>query len=608
MHNIRLLLLIFFTISSLSAAEVKYSKFVDAQIKILKEINSKDITQKKIENLRVQQEILFEDELNEFLAKKQQYINNIELFESKIFVLKKNIIVNKKANNSYAVLRDELALKSYTLVRSQNIMVKNILKSLNEPTIDMFEKDLNNYVNENQLQVQELYKNDYSNILLTESNSTIFMQAKKNLEEFDILKEINTATITYLYSIQNRMYRLNKYSQYHIINLAIYINSLDAVKNLNPILEFYGLNIIKLTVMVFLSLVILFFRKIVYVTLEKYLVRIDSLEKYAPKILKKIRKTIKFLIIIINVNMVIYVYNDFSSNVFVSKIFNIIYGFYFTLLFYIFTNTIASIRLGLLKNIEAKMKNDLINVGIKIVNFIIITIGLLIMLYFADIDLTGILSGLGIGGLAVAFAAKDTISNFFGTLSILFSNVFSQGDWIEINGHEGVVIEIGLRVTTLRTFDNALIAIPNGTFASQDIKNWNKRVLGRRIKMSLGIKYDSKSENIKEAVEDIREMLQNHPSIATKDTKFRHREYHSAKLVSKNDLKGVKSTLLVYLDEFKDSSINILIYCFTKSVDWEEWLIAKEDVMHNIMAIIEKHDLEFAFPSLSLYNETVVKD
>jgi MscS family membrane protein len=231
----------------------------------------------------------------------------------------------------------------------------------------------------------------------------------------------------------------------------------------------------------------------------------------------------------------------------------------------------------------------------------------LIILYFAGVNLTAVLSGLGIGGLAVAFAAKDTISNFFGTLSILFSDVFSQGDWIEIDGREGTVVEIGLRVTTIRTFDNALIAIPNGTFASNDIKNWNKRKLGRRIKMKLGVKYDSKPEDIKNAIIQIRQMLQNHPEIATKDTVYEHilrRRGRVAKLVSKDDLEGVKRTLLVYLDEFSDSSINILVYCFSKSVMWEDWLRTKQDVMEKIMDILQENNLEFAFPSLSIYDET----
>lgn len=126
--------------------------------------------------------------------------------------------------------------------------------------------------------------------------------------------------------------------------------------------------------------------------------------------------------------------------------------------------------------------------------------------------------------------------------------------------------------------------------------------------MQLGVKYNSKSDDIKNAITEIREMLDKHPQIATLNTKYEHRESRGTRLVSKDDLQGVKKTLLVYLDEFGDSSMNILVYCFSKSVNWEEWLATKEDVMHKIMEIFEKNHLEFAFPSLSIYNEVDSQD
>jgi MscS family membrane protein len=246
----------------------------------------------------------------------------------------------------------------------------------------------------------------------------------------------------------------------------------------------------------------------------------------------------------------------------------------------------------------------MVNVAIKIINFVIFIIGLLLVLHFAGANLTTVLSGLGIGGFAIAFAARETLSNFLGTISILMSDTYSQGDWIVVDGKQGNVVEIGLRVTTLRTFDNALISIPNGIVANKDVKNWNKRTLGRRIKMNIGIKYNSEPENIHVAIEEIREMLLTHPSIASnKSTYEENNRSKNIKLVSKEDELGVKRTLLVYLDEFSDSSINILVYCFAKKTDWAKWLEAKEDVMYKVMEILVKNNLEFAFPSLSLYTE-----
>ena len=121
--------------------------------------------------------------------------------------------------------------------------------------------------------------------------------------------------------------------------------------------------------------------------------------------------------------------------------------------------------------------------------------------------------------------------------------------------------------------------------------------------MTLGVKYNSKAKDLSAAVEEIRQMLQEHKGIASERTSYEVRSRKSPKLVSKEDELGVKRTLLVYLDEFSDSSINILVYCFSKTTVWNEWLETKEDVMYKIMNILEKNSLEFAFPSLSLYQE-----
>jgi len=368
-------------------------------------------------------------------------------------------------------------------------------------------------------------------------------------------------------------------------------------------LEFVGLDILKIFLIVSLFLLLYFIRKVLYVSLENYLISMNLFDKYFKAILDKIRKPIEIIIILINVKWSIYIYNDFLINTLISKVFNILYAVVAFVIFYRILNAVASIKLSEISSTERKIKNEMINISIKIINFIIFIIGVLVVLEIGGANITAILSGLGIGGFAIALAAKDSLSNFFGTISILLSDVFSQGDWIEVDGKEGVVVEIGLRVTTLRTFDNALISIPNSILASKDVKNWNKRKLGRRIKMKLGIKYDSKSQDIKNAIIDIREMLAQHNDIATSNTKSDYSDKRITQIVSKDDLIGVKKTLLVFLDEFSDSSINILVYCFSKTVVWDEWLATKQDVMHKIMEIFEKNNLEFAFPSLSLYHE-----
>ncbi|WP_373070265.1 mechanosensitive ion channel family protein [Sulfurimonas sp.] len=381
------------------------------------------------------------------------------------------------------------------------------------------------------------------------------------------------------------------------------INNYEVVKDINSVLSVAGLSVVKVLLILFVSLFLFLIRKYLYDLVEKLFVKLSYTRKSAHEILKSLKSSFEYLLIFINIHIAIYIYNDFMPNEIISMVFAIIYSLMFTIVLYKVINKIAYMKVKKIDKDNSKIKASVINVGIKIINFIILILGILLVLYYAGVNLTAVLSGLGIGGFAVALAAKDSLANFFGTLSILLGDTFRQGDWIVADGVEGTVVEIGLRVTTVRTFDNALISVPNANLANTDIKNWNKREVGRRIKMSLGVKYDSKSQDIKKAVNDIREMLQNHPGIATDNTEISKNAKQEAKMVSYEDANGIKKTLMVYLDEFSDSSINILVYCFSKTVVWAEFLELKEDVMYKIMEIFEKNNLEFAFPSMSIYKE-----
>ncbi len=602
MKNILLLLLLLTQLSAQGKA--KYTKFIETQLQYTYAMDEHNISKEKLQNIVDLQETSYKNALDYLMIHKSEFINHPNLYDKEIFSLKKIMSINKRAGNKNAYLRDEIQLKSYQLLRLQNLMIKEILVSLDKKDLHAFGLAFNKIITKYQKKIEALYTKNYKNLLPVTAKPTTLSQIQKNIREFYALRIINSDIVNNLYKLQSKMYRLNKYTKYHIIKFVLLLNKQDFIVTLNNFLEDFGLSIMKIIFILALSILIYFFRKFTEFVLQKYIFTLELLEHYSKDIMHKLYKPFDYLVLVINANMILYVYNDFSSFSMTTKVFNILYGMFFTYIIYKIINTIATIKIATINRENNGIKNEMINVSIKIINFLILIIGILIVLYFAGVNLTAVLSGLGIGGFAVAFAAKDTISNFFGTLSILFSNVFSQGDWIIVGKNEGVVVEIGLRVTTLRTFDNALISIPNGNFATMEVKNWNRRVLGRRIKMSLGIKYDSKTEDIKNAVAQIRTMLDKHAGIATENTKYKYKEVHGAKLISKDNFQGVKKTLLVYLDEFAPSSMNILVYCFTKSVDWQEWLEIKEDVMHKIMKIFEENNLEFAFPSLSIYNES----
>lgn len=595
--------ILIFLLGISAQAQYENSPFVQEQLAFVYQMNDANISQEKMEDLLSAQEQSYTEILEYIMSNKQKYLQEKDVYSKDMLTLKKIIRTNKRAGNQYAAIRDEVKLKSYEILRSQDAMIRKILLALDNADMNAFEISLNISIADNQLEIQKLLDTDYRQFLTIEGDAKTLEQAKENIKEFYALIEINADVINHLYSFEKRMYRLNKYSKYHLISTVVAINDIALVKAINPALEAYGLSVVKILFILSLFLIVYFIRTVVYVYVVEYFLRTNLLKQYTDAIMKKANKPLNIAIVLINIEFAFYIYNDFVSIGSLDSFFNVMYTSLFFWLMYRILNVVANIKIHDIAESSTQIKHEMVNVGKKIINFVIFIIGFLFVLHFAGVNLTTVLSGLGIGGLAVALAAKDSLSNFFGTLSILLSDVFSQGDWIEVDGQEGIVIEIGLRVTTIRTFDNALIAIPNATLANKDVKNWNKRILGRRIKMSLGIKYNSKSEDIKNAVNQIREMLEHHPEIATQKTEHQYSWDTKEKLVSRDDYQGVKKNLFVYLDEFSDSSINILVYCFTKSIVWSDWLATKEDVMHKMMIILEKNSLEFAFPSMSIYKE-----
>lgn len=253
-------------------------------------------------------------------------------------------------------------------------------------------------------------------------------------------------------------------------------------------------------------------------------------------------------------------------------------------------------------------KKEVANLIIKMLYFVIIIIATLLVLAHLGFNVSAIIASLGIGGLAVALAAKDIIANFFASLIISFDDSFNQGDWIEVAGVEGNVVETGLRKTTVRTFDNSLVFLPNSTIMNANIKNWSKRKVGRHIKMILGVAYDAKPEQLEKCVADLKAYLDKSPLVAHADDSALNRHYsaqYRQNLVSVNDLEGYKNACYVGLSEFADSSINIELYFYTKATSAGDFRQARQSLMLDFMRILEKNKLAFAFPSMSVYVENL---
>ena len=207
---------------------------------------------------------------------------------------------------------------------------------------------------------------------------------------------------------------------------------------------------------------------------------------------------------------------------------------------------------------------------------VLITSGLII-LQTLGFSVSGVLAFGGLGGIAVGFAAKDLLSNFFGGLMIFLDRPFGVGDWIRSPDRdiEGTVESLGWRLTTIRTFDKRPLYVPNATFLSIAVEN-PSRMSHRRIYETIGVRYDDAAQ-IRAIVERVKAMLETHPDI------------------------DASQTLMVNFNQFGPSSLDFFLYCFTKTTVWTDYHRVKEDVLLQAYDLITALGAEVAFPTQTLH-------
>jgi len=328
--------------------------------------------------------------------------------------------------------------------------------------------------------------------------------------------------------------------------------------------------------------------------------RKDSFYRYLFFRVDKIAKPLLYLVnLYIFTKLLDYIYglnnySDIDKILFISNLFLTLWLFYEIIKFLLYSTLRKKIKT------QQGARRELFNLFLNITKIAVALIATVAILSKFGVDITALITSLGVGGVIVGFSAKDMLVNFFDSIRLISEDAFRQGDWIETRDLEGFVTELGLTSTKIRTFDNAMVTVPNSKLANDYIKNWSKRVIGRRIKFYLPIKYTSDTKEIDRVIYEIYEMLHSHPDIVNLN-KIRYlikmkRTYEDG-LFNLEDKYGVRRTLLVYLDEVDKYSLNILIYAFSISVNWEEWLRVKQDVIKKIIVIIDNSKLEFAYPT-----------
>ncbi len=219
----------------------------------------------------------------------------------------------------------------------------------------------------------------------------------------------------------------------------------------------------------------------------------------------------------------------------------------------------------------------------KLLRISVLVTTILVGLQTLGYSISGVLAFGGVGGIAVGFAAKDLLANFFGGLMIYLDRPFSVGDWVRSPDREieGTIEKIGWRLTVVRTFDKRPLYVPNSVFNNVALEN-PSRMSNRRIKETIGIRYDDAGK-MGQIIDRVKKMLEEHEDI------------------------DQTKTLIVNFNSFASSSLDFFIYTFTKTTNWIEFHDVKQDVLLKIVDIIEAEGAEFAFPTSTLHIASHVK-
>jgi MscS family membrane protein len=229
---------------------------------------------------------------------------------------------------------------------------------------------------------------------------------------------------------------------------------------------------------------------------------------------------------------------------------------------------------------EGKLDDQLVPMVGRVLKVAVVALGIVFVLQNQGVEVASLLAGLGIGGIAFALAAKDTVENLFGSLTIFLDRPFQIGDWIVVDDKwEGVVEEVGLRSTRIRSFGKSMISVPNAKVGNSPINNMGQRPF-RRQTTTVGVEYGTPTDKLEALVAKMNAIVMEHPETW-------------------------KGTCEIHFKEFGASSLDIMVYFFIEAPDWHRELQVRQEIFIAFMKAAEELGIGFAFPSTSLYVEKV---
>ncbi len=243
-----------------------------------------------------------------------------------------------------------------------------------------------------------------------------------------------------------------------------------------------------------------------------------------------------------------------------------------------FLSLVLQARAG---GIDDKYSGQVIPFFIDFIKIIIVIFGILLILGSVfNLNVGTLVAGLGIGGLAIALAAKETLENLFGSFTIFLDKPFVVGDMVRVAGITGVVEKVGFRSTRLRTLEKSFVTLPNRKMIDSELDNLTMRTF-RRGHFTLGLTYSTSSQQLKTIVADIQHYIDDHPNT--------------------------NSEGLVRFHDFGASSLDIMVLFFVDTMDWTVYLDVKQEILYRIIDIVTGHGADFAFPTTSVHIEKEIK-
>tara|TARA_Y100001970_G_C14226703_1_gene856142 strand:- start:1270 stop:2397 length:1128 start_codon:yes stop_codon:yes gene_type:complete len=347
----------------------------------------------------------------------------------------------------------------------------------------------------------------------------------------------------------------------------------------------FGINVSEIIIglLIFLFFYVLrrLFARFLIGRLNKIVLRSNN--QIDDAIIEVIEGPLKFLPVVIGF-FIASSYVDFSSNV--QNFIDLINRSLITIFIFWLLHQLVIPFSFLIKKFEQKISKPLVDWTLRGLKILIFILGVVAILELWGIKVGPVIAGLGLFGVAVALGAQDLFKNLISGIMILMERRFTIGDVILVSGEvEGVVEQIGFRSTLVRRFDSTPVMVPNYKFAEQSVTNHTRRH-HRRVRWLIGLEYRTTINQLKNIRDEITFLIQ-----------------------SENDFAKNKNTsYFVRIDSFSDSSIDMLVQAFTETNDWGEYLKIKENLAVKIIEIVEKNNAGFAFPSQSIYMESLPYD